>query len=166
MSRKYPKKVRKAYAAKLKAADAFVEAWTTSGIASTLIHDYSCFFNCGEAKAYSDLMRSFGYTYTAEQIIADHSEDCDEPEIHYPTGVWTVDVEAYPFGQPERYSWTFAVEAPHPNDAREKAIGAARAHLRREGLWVDGMYVFEREINPGVPSSMALYTWTDLREAA
>jgi hypothetical protein len=166
MSRKFPKKVRKEFKRRQVAAEAFVEAWTTSGLSHSLITDYSCYLNCDEAKTYANLMRAFGYTETAEQIIADHSEDCDEPETHYPTDVWTVDVEAYSFGQPERYSWTLVVGAPHPNEAKEQAIDAVRAYLRREGLWIDGMYVFEREIVPGVPGSFALYDWTDLRKAA
>ena len=171
MSRKYPKRVRKEFARRLKAAEAFVETWTNSGLASTLVTDYSCTLTCEEAKTYAGLMRAFGYNNTAAQIIADHSEDCDDLAVHFDTDVWTVDVEVNTFvpalkAEVRDLGWTLVVNAEHPNEAGNKAEEAVTAHMQEKGLLKAGMWVTAAEIKPGVPASMALYPWTDIRQAA
>jgi hypothetical protein len=171
MSRKYPKRVRKEYARKLAAAEAFVKTWTNTGLASTLITDYSCTLTCEEAKAYADLMRSFRYPNTAAQIIADHCEDCDQPEEHFDTNVWTVDVEVNTFfpelkAEVEELGWTLVVNAEHPNEAGNRAEEAVTAHMQKEGLLKSGMWITSAEIKPGVPASTTLHAWSDIREDA
>jgi hypothetical protein len=80
MSRKYTKSARKADAARLSAAAKFVAEWTTTGLASTLIDDYSCTLNCGEADSMAALFRAFGCPSTADGILKDHAEhdECDD----------------------------------------------------------------------------------------
>ncbi|MEV3860691.1 hypothetical protein AB0J38_41080 [Streptomyces sp. NPDC050095] len=169
MSRKYPKKVRKEFKRKLAAAEAFVEAWTNSGLASTLITDYTCTLMCEEAKTFAGLMRSFGYHNTAAQIIADHCEDCDDLEYHFTTDVWTVDVEVQTFNPDlkaaaEDFAWTLVLNAERPNEARGKAEAAVTDHMKGQGLLKPGMFVTATDVRSGFPASTALYSWTDLRE--
>ncbi|MFF8629706.1 hypothetical protein [Streptomyces werraensis] len=172
MSRKYPKKVRKEFARKLAAAEAFVETWTNTGLASSLITDYTCTLTCEEAKTYSALMRSFGYVNTASSIIADHCEDCDVPSEHFDTDVWTVDVGAMTFDPKLKQEvadlgWTLVLNAEHPREAEAKAEDAVRAHLHANGLTLKpGVFINVSEIKPGEPGSLALYDWIDMREAA
>ncbi|MET8702765.1 hypothetical protein ABZW10_28480 [Kitasatospora sp. NPDC004723] len=58
----------------LRAAEAFVESWTDSGLASSLIHDYTRTLDCSEAETYAGVFRAFGYHALAEDIILDHTE--------------------------------------------------------------------------------------------
>jgi len=80
MSRKYTKAAKRRDRAQLAAAEAFVETWADSGLSYELIDGYTCTLGCDEAEAYAGIFRSFGYTSTADQIIADHAEydECDE----------------------------------------------------------------------------------------
>ncbi|MFI2607741.1 hypothetical protein [Kitasatospora sp. NPDC018619] len=61
-------------AGQLRAADAFVECWTDSGLASSLISDYTTLC-CDEAETYADVFRAFGYVNTADLIISGHADD-------------------------------------------------------------------------------------------
>lgn len=162
MSRKYPKKVRKEFARKMKAAEAFVDAWTNSGLASSLITDYSCTLGCDEADTYSDLFRSFGYTWTADQILADHGEDCDTPHFHESKGVWTFTVEAE-FMDGEKDEWQIVADGSGA-DAECTATRFVRTKLQERGMRV--VWVTAVEVEAGAPSSTALYDWTDLRKTA
>jgi hypothetical protein len=164
MSRKYPKKVRKEYAAKLKAADAFVEAWTTSGLAWSLITDYSCTLNCGEAETFADLMRTFKYTETAEGILADHGEDCDTPHYHAPQGVWTFTLQPGGNEADGEEEYTIVADGKNGADAEDRAKGFLRAHLKQKYktyFWIEVV-----EVEDGAPGSTTLYSWTDMRKAA
>jgi hypothetical protein len=161
MSRKYPKKVRNEHKRKLKAADAFVRAWTESGLSSTLIHDYNCFLNCGEAESYSGLFRAYGAPDTAESILADHSEDCDTPHYHKAQGVWTFTVEAH-FASGESDEWTVVADGSG-EQAEDRAKQWVRDALRAQGAAV--MYVLASESGEGTPGSLPLYDWIDIRKA-
>jgi hypothetical protein len=164
MSRKYPKKVRKEYAAKLKAADAFVEAWTDSGLAWSLITDYSCTLNCGEAETFADLMRAFKYTETAEGILADHGEDCDTPHYHASQGVWTFTLQPGGNEADGEGEYTVVADGKNGADAEDRAKEFLRAHLKQRYktyFWIEVV-----EVEDGTPGSTALYSWTDMRKAA
>jgi hypothetical protein len=162
MSRKYPKKVRQEFARKLKAADAFVDAWTTSGLAYDLIPNYDCTLGCEEAKTYADLFRVFEYTNTAEQILADHGESCETPHYHEPQGVWTFDLEA--FGRYRIGEWTVVADGKDGSEAEERAKEFVRNRLKDQ--YASYIRVEVQDVESGVPGSTALYSWTDLRKAA
>ncbi|MEU5383705.1 hypothetical protein [Kitasatospora cineracea] len=68
---------------RLKAADAFVEQWTNSGLAGSLIDDYMCTLGCSEAETYADLFRAYGYTSTADGIISDHTQYDECGDSHH-----------------------------------------------------------------------------------
>lgn len=168
MSRKYPKKTRKQFAAQHKAAEAFVEMWTDSGLASELITDYDCTLTCGEANAFAALMRSFNYENTADQIIADHAEDDDcGAEHHTQCKVWTFTFELK--GYKDESSWTIVADGTDQQDAEKGARSALRKGLKKKipdefefaRAW---SYVSLWEAEFGVPTSTALYTWTDARD--
>jgi hypothetical protein len=164
MSRKYPKKVRKEFKRQQAAAEAFVEMWTDTGLAWSLISDYSCTLTCGEAEKYADLMRAFKYTETAEGILADHGEDCDTPHYHAPQGVWTFTLQ--PGGNEAEGEGEYTVVADGKNgaDAEERAKSFLRAHLKQKYktyFWVEVV-----EVENGAPGSLTLYNWTDIRKAA
>ncbi|MEV5677437.1 hypothetical protein [Streptomyces sp. NPDC052179] len=164
MSRKYPKKYRKEQAAKLKAAEAFVESWTTSGLASTLIPDYSCTLGCEEAITYGALMRAFGYPSTAETILADHGEDCDTPHYHECGGVWTFTLQPEGVAE-EEGGYTIVADGANGAEAEDRAREFLRSELKAKYrsyyYWIN-----VEEVESGVPSSTALYSWTDIRKAA
>ncbi|MER6102422.1 hypothetical protein ABT115_08845 [Streptomyces sp. NPDC001832] len=168
MSRKYPKKVRKEYAAKLKAAEAFVESWTTSELSHNLIKDYDCVLGCEEAKTYAGLFRTFGYPNTAEQILADHGEGCENPHYHEPQGVWTFTIRVggpavKEIGEPDP-AWTIVADGKNGEEAEERATEFLRRKIKEE--YSAFFYIEVDEVENGVPGSTALYSWTDIREAA
>ncbi|MET7984582.1 hypothetical protein [Streptomyces sp. NPDC005281] len=66
----------------------------------------------------------------------------------------------------EDLAWTLVVNAEHPKEASDKAELAVLKYVQTKGILKPGMYVRVCETKPGVPSSMALYSWTDMREAA
>lgn len=68
---------------KFEAAAEFVETWSHSGLAESLIEDYTCHLGCGEAEAFADLFRAFGHDSIADAIIEDHSEHDDIGDLHY-----------------------------------------------------------------------------------
>jgi hypothetical protein len=162
MSRKYPKKVRNEFKRKLKAADAFVETWTNSGLADSLIVDYDCTLGCEEANTYSGLMRAFGYVNHAESIIADHGEDCDHPHAHDFRGVYTFSFDSRLI---ESDGWTIVMDGKNGLDAETQARdfladALRKAHRKFFGSWTDIDLI---DVESGVPSCMALYSWTDAR---
>ncbi|MFJ5066498.1 hypothetical protein ACIQC7_08785 [Kitasatospora sp. NPDC088556] len=69
--------VPRALAAKLAAADAFVETWTDSGLAWTFLGNLDTTLSCREAEAIAELFHAFGYVNTAADIISEHA-DLDE----------------------------------------------------------------------------------------
>jgi hypothetical protein len=162
MSRKYPKKVRKEFAAKLKAAEAFVESWTTSELAALLITDYGCTLGCQDAKTFAGIFSAFGYPNYAECILADHGEDCDNPHYHEPQGVWTFDLTA--FGRYRIGDWTVVADGKDGADAEERAKEFVRNRLKDQ--YASPIHVRVNDVENGTPSSMALYNWTDIRKAA
>jgi hypothetical protein len=166
MSRKYPKKVRNEFKRKLKAAEEFVESWTNSGLASTLITDYGCTLCCDEAEKYADLMRAFKYTETAEGILADHGEDCDTPHYHEPAGVWTFTIVAEGpavegIDEPE---WTIVSDGKDGAEAEDRATTFLRNQLKAK--YPGYLYLITAEVESGAPGSLTLYPWTDIRKAA
>ncbi|WP_326827448.1 hypothetical protein [Streptomyces sp. NBC_01751] len=166
MSRKYPKKVRNEFKRKLAAADAFVEAWTTSELSYRLIPDYDCTLGCEEAMTYADLFKSFGYTNTAEQILADHGESCETPHYHEPQGVWTFDITA---GGPavenvDDPEWTIVADGKDGAEAEDRALTFLKAQLKKK--YPGHLYLRVDDVESGVPGSFALYHWTDIRKAA
>lgn len=69
---------------KLAAAEQFVETWERSGLAESLIEDYTCHLGCGEAEAFAGLFRTFGHPDIADIIIEDHTRHDTEPgDSHY-----------------------------------------------------------------------------------
>ncbi|MFF4245206.1 hypothetical protein ACFYY2_12115 [Streptomyces sp. NPDC001822] len=164
MSRKYPKKFRKEQAEKLKAADAFTDAWMTSGLAYSLISDYSCTLTCEEAMTYACIFRAFKYPDTAEQILADHGEDCDNPHYHEDQGVWTFTLQPGGNEADGEGEYTIVADGRDGSDAEERAKEFLRRKLKQKYktyFWID-----VQEVEAGVPGSTALYSWTDIREAA
>ena len=164
MSRKYPKKVRNKFKRQQAAADAFVKEWTKSGLSDTLIMDYKCFLNCGEAETYSGLFRAFGHVDTAESILADHGEDCDTPHYHAAQGVWTFTLQ--PGGNEAEGEDEYVIVADGKSgvDAEIRATEYLRAHLKKKYKTYFWIHVVEVEV--GTPGSLTLYDWTDLRKAA
>ncbi|MFF1908594.1 hypothetical protein [Kitasatospora sp. NPDC058218] len=75
------------------AANAFVEAWTTSGLAYELVGYYDCTLTCSEAESMADLFRAFGYENTADDIIASHSESDECGDSHHSCDDCTSDDE-------------------------------------------------------------------------
>jgi hypothetical protein len=163
MSRKYPRKVRKQYQARLKAAEAFVESWTTSGLAWSLITDYSCTLGCEEAETFAGLFRSFGYDNTAETILADHGEDCDTPHYHSPQDVWTFTLLVF---VRDSYiaEWAIVADGKNGMEAEERAKGFLRNSLKPK--YEGYIRVEVGEVESGVPAPTALYSWTDIREGS
>ncbi|MFF9649708.1 hypothetical protein [Streptomyces sp. NPDC014622] len=165
MSRKYPKKFRKEQARKLKAAEAFVEAWATSELASNLITDYDCQIGCEEANTFADLLRSFRYVITADQILADHGEYCEYPHAHDFRGVYTFSFDSRLI---ESDGWTIVANGKDGLDAESKARDFLADRLREAhgkffGPWTDINLI---DVESGVPGSTALYSWTDIREVS
>lgn len=160
MSRKHPKKVRKLYQARLKAAEAFVESWTTSELSYSLIPDYECTLTCENATTYAGLFRAFGYTNTAETILADHGEDCDNPHYHQPQGVWTFTIEV--FGRYHIGEWVVVADGKNGAEAEERATEYLRNKLK--DMYVSQLRFRVNNIESGIPTSTALYNWTDIRE--
>ncbi|MFJ9900227.1 hypothetical protein ACIQPR_43555 [Streptomyces sp. NPDC091280] len=166
MSRKYPKKVRNQHRRRLAAADAFVESWTNSGLSHELITDYTCTLGCDEAITYSGLFRAYGYDGTAESILADHGEDCDNPHHHEPQGVWTFTIDAHGpavevIEDPE---WTVVADGKDGAEAEERATRFLRTQLKKQ--YPGYFYVRVIDVENGTPGSTALYAWTDIRKAA
>ncbi|WP_435270949.1 hypothetical protein [Streptomyces sp. 1222.5] len=166
MSRKFPKKVRNEFKRQQAAAEAFVETWTDTGLAWSLITDYSCTLTCSEAEKFAGLMRAFKYTETAEGILADHGEDCDTPHYHQPQGVWTFTIEAHgpAVAGIEDAEWVIVADGKSGADAETRAETFLRNQLKKK--YPGHFYVTVNEVENGTPSSMALYPWTDIRLAA
>ncbi|WP_328377062.1 hypothetical protein OHB13_11970 [Streptomyces sp. NBC_00440] len=164
MSRKYPKKVRKEFARKLAAADAFVDAWTTSGMASTLIPDYDCPLGCSDAMTFAALLRAFGYVNTAEEILADHGEDCDYPHYHVGRGVWTFTLQPGGYDAESEGEYTVVADGESGAHAEFQATEFLRRKLKER--YKTPVWIRVEEVESGVPASTALYAWTDLRKAA
>ncbi|MFC9591544.1 hypothetical protein ACFTUC_17360 [Streptomyces sp. NPDC056944] len=165
MSRKYPKRVRKEFARKLKAAEAFTDRWMTTGLAYSLISDYDCTLTCGEAETMADLFRIFQYPDTAEQILSDHGEDCDTRHYHEKRGAWTFTFQVKASG------WKVGDEFPEYTVVANGADGGeaeARAEKQLRKLLVpEHKHYFWTELleaETGIPSSTALYSWIDARE--
>lgn len=151
---------------RLKAAEAFVESWTTSELAGRLITDYNCTLSCDPAETFAGIFRAFGYPNYAESILADHGEDCDSPHYHQPQGVWTFDIEA---GGPavegiDNPIWTIVADGKNGADAESRAVEFLRRKLTEK--YTPYFYLTVEEVENGVPASTALYSWTDIREAA
>lgn len=163
MSRKYPKKFRKEQAAKLKAAEAFTDAWMTSGLAYTLITDYSCTLTCDEAETYAGIFRAFMYPDTSEQILADHGEDCDSPHYHAGQGVWTFTLQPGGNEADGEGEYTIVADGKDGSDAEERAKEFLRRELQKK--YSTYFYIRVEEVEAGVPGSTALYSWSDIREA-
>lgn len=159
MSRKFTKAMKRQMALRLQVAEAFVEAWTTSGLAATLAVDYDCTFGCENAKTFASLMKTFGYPSTAETILADHGEDCDNPHYHEPQGVWTFSLTAY--GRYRIGEWTIVADGKDGEEAEERAKEFVRSRLKDQ--YVSHIRVVVDEVENGVPSSTALYSWNDIR---
>lgn len=69
---------------KMQAAEDFVNVWSHSGLAESLIEDYTCHLGCGEAEAFASLFRTFGHPSIADAIIEDHTRhDTDPDDLHY-----------------------------------------------------------------------------------
>lgn len=153
------KKLRKK---RLAAAEAFVEAWTDSGLAYNLIPDYGCTLGCSEAKTYAGLLRAFGYENTADQILADHGEDCDNPHYHEPNNVWTFTLEAKGVNVEEDASWVIVADGKDGQEAEGRAWKYLTDQLQKE---IEGYFwVRVIDVASGVPGSLALYSWTDIRK--
>lgn len=160
MSRKYPKKDRKQHKARLAAAAAFVEAWTTSELSYNLIPVHHCPLNCAEAETYAGLFRAYDYPNTADQILEDHGETCDGPHA---SQVWQVDIEAC--GVEPDASWTIVADGKRRSEAETRAKEWLRRHLR--GKFAGRRFELTvMDTSLGVPSPTALYSWVDLRKAA
>ncbi|MFD4904960.1 hypothetical protein [Kitasatospora purpeofusca] len=84
-------------AEQLRAAEAFVENWTNSGLASTLIEDYTCTLGCSEAETYADVFRAFGYYVLAEDIVHDHAEYDECGDAHHICGLDCIVDDEDPF---------------------------------------------------------------------
>ncbi|MFI8815704.1 MULTISPECIES: hypothetical protein [unclassified Streptomyces] len=163
MSRKYPKKVRKEFARRLKAAEAFVEAWTTSELSYSLIPDYDCTLGCEEAMTYAGLFRAFGYPETAEQILADHRESCISQHFHEGPGVWTFGISVGGTDVPAGTEYTIVAGGKNGAEAEDRAREFLHRKVREEYPFY---YIEVEDVEVGVPGSTALYAWTDIREAA
>ncbi|WP_340376625.1 hypothetical protein U5640_16905 [Streptomyces sp. SS7] len=161
MSRKYPKRVRKELGRKLAAAEAFVEAVTTSGCAADIE-----FYSCEDAERYAAMLRVFGYVNYAEDAIADHKTECAEPHRHQLDGVWTFDIRAGgpAFDGVEDPEWTVVADGKNGAEAEGRAKLFVEAELKkRHSLY---FWLTVTEVENGVPSPLALYDWTDIRKAA
>ncbi|MGW1231405.1 hypothetical protein [Streptomyces californicus] len=162
MSRKYPKKFRKEQAAKLRAAEKFTDAWMTSGLAYELLQNYDMTLGCEEAETYAELFNAFKYPHTAEQVLADHREGCCQPHFHGGKGVWTFVISVRGADVPADTEYTIVADGPNGVAAEIRAEEFILGELRQEfGPFV---HVLTEDVEEGVPSSTALFAWTDIRK--
>lgn len=63
------------------ASEAFVECW--ADLLMSLPDDYACHMTCIEANLAADLLRAFGMTEHAEELIVAHAEHDEEGDLHY-----------------------------------------------------------------------------------
>ncbi|MFG3582541.1 hypothetical protein [Streptomyces sp. NPDC047990] len=165
MSRKYPKKWKRERETRLKAAEAFVEEWTNTGLASSFAHDYDCTFNCAEAETYGDLLRSFGYPSTAEDMMEGHLNDCDEKFRHEKNGAWTFTYVVQGPEIPKDTEYTVAMRGATGSEA-DKAAEALLRKLYKASNPGKYFYLVLAEVEAGVPGPLALYPWIDGRDLA
>ncbi|MGW2710746.1 hypothetical protein ACWC4J_17400 [Streptomyces sp. NPDC001356] len=161
MSRKYPKKVRKEYAAKLKAAEAFVESVTTSGAASDVELG-----NCNDAETYAALLRAFGYTNYAEDAIGNHKVECDDQHRHEPDGVWEFDFNVYGPNIPPDTSYTVVMDGKTGAEAEDAARDLLRRLYQQENPSHGYFWLTLVDVERGAPATACLYSWIDGRKAA
>lgn len=164
MSRKYPKKVRKEFQRKLKAADAFVDSWTTSELPSNLGGDYGCYLTCTEAETFAELLRAFRYPNTAAEVLSNHAQNCETPHHHKGQGVWTFTISVGGDGVPDDTEYIVVADGKNGEEAEERATEYFRPRCRRQ--YGPFAYIDVSEVEDGIPSSTALYSWIDLRKAA
>lgn len=144
----------------LAAAEAFVDAWITSGLAYTLISDYNCTLGCEEAETMAGLFRAFKYQNTATSILEDHSEADECGNQHHLCTSWTFDVALVGVKDGE-----FAIVSDG-YDVQE-AEAKARAHMRglAEESWPGrDVGVILTGADLGAPSETSLYYWIDARD--
>ncbi|MFE5542749.1 hypothetical protein ACFQ71_02905 [Streptomyces sp. NPDC056534] len=152
-------------ARRLAAAEAFTSQWMTSGLAYSLIGDYTCTLTCGEAETMADLFRIFQYPETADQILSDHGEDCDTPHHHQKCGTWTftfaVKTIEWRVGE-DAPEYTVAASGTDGGEAEDRAVTLLRKLLAAE--YKTHFWTELNEVEAGIPSSTALYSWIDARE--
>jgi hypothetical protein len=143
----------------LAAAAAFVDAWTTSGLAYSLISDYNCTLTCEEADTMAGLFRAFHYPSTAEGIVEEHSETDECGNLHHECPAWTFDVALVGVKGGE-----FTIVAD--GDDVQGAEANARAHMRGlvEENWPGReVGVILTGADEGAPGETSLYSWIDAR---
>ncbi|MGV9693414.1 hypothetical protein ACWDUX_30400 [Streptomyces sp. NPDC003444] len=167
MSRKYTKRMKNEAARRLAAAEAFVEQWTTSGRACEMAEQYA--INCGDAETMADLFRTFQYPNTAHTILSDHAQDCPAPHRHEKRGTWTFTFEVrtpnWRMGE-EPPTYTVVANGKSGAEAEERATDWFRAEAESSSFFLDPYRIFLVEVEEGAPSSTALYSWLDARQAA
>ncbi|NEB42564.1 hypothetical protein [Streptomyces sp. SID14515] len=162
MSRKCPKKFRKEQAAKLRAAEAFTDAWMTSGLAYNLLPDYGIQLGCEEAETYAELFHAFKFPHTGEQIIADHRQGCCHPHYHAGKGTWTFVISVKGASVPADTEYTIVADGPTGAAAEIRAEEYLLGEMRKK--FGPLVHVLTEDVEEGVPASIALFSWTDIRK--
>jgi hypothetical protein len=143
----------------LAAAAAFVDAWTTSGLAYSLISDYDCTLTCEEAESMAGLFRAFRYSNTAASIIEEHSEHDECGNLHHQCPSWTFDGALIGVNGSE-----FTIVAD--GEDVQEAEANARAYMRglAEQNWPGReVGVILTGADEGAPGETSLYSWIDAR---
>jgi hypothetical protein len=143
----------------LAAAAAFVDAWTTSGLAYSLISDYGCTLTCEEAESMAGLFRAFQYPNTADSIVEEHSEVDQCGDTHHQCPSWTFDVALVGVKGGE---FTIVADGYDVKEAEAKA----RAHMHglAEQNWPGReVGVILTGADEGAPGETSLYSWIDAR---
>lgn len=144
----------------LAAAEAFVDAWITSGLAYTLISDYNCTLGCEEAETLAGLFRAFKYQNTATSILEDHSEADECGNQHHLCSSWTFDVVLIEVKGGE---YTIVADGDDVKEAEAKARAYMRGLIEENWPGRDvGVILSGAEL--GAPGETSLYAWIDARD--